>query len=992
MTTPLPFCRSGSLVLSLVLCFTIGTSARAQTPISAGQTITGRLEAGDAKLEDDTYFDFFAYQGQPGDRLVITMRSADFDTFLSGGPLNGSDLDVQDYDDDSAGGTDSRMEVIVGPSGRYGIRANSIFEDETGAYTLTVERVGGQAQGAPSGTGTIRAGQTISGRLEASDPRLSDGSYYDLYRYEGRAGDRIVITMRSDAFDTHLSWGRLAGSTFTADESDDDGAGGTDSRLTVTVGSGGSYGIRANSFDGDETGAYTLTVELVGGASAPAPGSAGAMEIAAGQTIHGRLDGSDPRLSDDSHYDLYVYRGSPGEEISITMRSSDFDTYLSGGSIRGGDFQAQDSDDDGAGGTDSRLIATLGTDGTYAIRANSYGGGETGSYTLEVTSSAANSSNSRTLRPGETRVARLESTDPRLSDNSHYDLYEYQGRAGETVVITLASQDFDAYLRWGRIRNGQFEFLRSDDDGGGGTNARLELVLAEDGLYGIQANSYSGDETGRYTLSLTSVGASTVAGATIGLGQTVNSRLDESDPVMSDNSYYELYTYRGRPGEQVVVTMRSPDFDTYLTTGRMVGDRFSSEQSDDDGAGGTDSRIEATVGPDGLLVIRANSLSARQTGRFTLEVASASAGGAPVATTAGFPSIAAGSRVSGVLRTADPMLADSSYYNQYVYSGTAGERIRIRLTSNEFDAYLRWGTLNGGEFRVTAYDDDSGGGTDAQLEVTLGSSGIYAIQANSYAPGETGSYTLAIEPLSAAAPSTPAPVTTTAGGGKWMYQYVDIPDPTYRSLGQQLKQVRALEEISDNLNSRFILPTNIDLRLDECQMVNAYYSPRDRDIVFCYELLEELAMIFGGSDGWTAEEQEAVQGAFRFIMMHEVGHALVHNLDLPITGREEDAADQLAVVTLVENSGDKGAEAALNGVLAIQPATNSFDDSEFADEHSLGPVRLYNVLCWIYGSNPSKYSGIVASGSLPQERAVRCPGEYERMSKAWQRILAPYTM
>ena len=93
-----------------------------------------------------------------------------------------------------------------------------------------------------------------------------------------------------------------------------------------------------------------------------------------------------------------------------------------------------------------------------------------------------------------------------------------------------------------------------------------------------------------------------------------------------------------------------------------------------------------------------------------------------------------------------------------------------------------------------------------------------------------------------------------------------------------------------------------------------------------------------------------MDGAATFILMHEVGHALVDVLDLPITGREEDAVDQLAAMMLI-NTGDKGATAALNGVRAIQPGQNAiYDNSDFADEHSLGPQRLFNIACWIYGS------------------------------------------
>jgi len=65
--------------------------------------------------------------------------------------------------------------------------------------------------------------------------------------------------------------------------------------------------------------------------------------------VDGRLDTGDAQLTDDSYFDLYVYRGQPGEAIVVTLRSSDFDAYLQGGSASGADVTMEDSDDDGAG-------------------------------------------------------------------------------------------------------------------------------------------------------------------------------------------------------------------------------------------------------------------------------------------------------------------------------------------------------------------------------------------------------------------------------------------------------------------------------------------------------------------------------------------------------------------------------------------------------------------------------------------------------------------
>jgi hypothetical protein len=603
---------------------------------------------------------------------------------------------------------------------------------------------------------------------------------------------------------------------------------------------------------------------------------------------------------------------------------------------------------------------------------------------------AASGAGANVVRAGQVVSGRLDASDPTLQDDSYYDAYYYEGAPGERLLVTLNSSDFDTFLRWGQGEGSGFEATLEDDDGAGNTNSQLEVALTQSGRFVIQANSYTGGQTGSYTLSVESLGGETRGLPTIGLGQTVNAQLDDSDAVRSDDTLYEVYVYQGRAGEQILVTMRSDDFDTYLQAGRLVGDRFEADASDDDSGGGTDSQVLATVTGTGSLAILANALASGESGRFSLTVeslsgAGGSTSGGPLATP-GQLTAGAGSTVTGTLASGDDILADSSYYDQYVYTGSPGDRLRITLSSSDFDAYLGWGRVNGSSFTGEVYDDDSAGGSDAQLEVTVDGTGSFAMLANSYTSGQTGAYTLSVERLDAGAlPS--APVAGEAG--KWLYSYIEPFTPVHRSLSQRVKQYGALEEIASTLQQRYSLPRPVEIRFDTCEMVNAYYSPRDTNITFCYELLEFLADVFVPDGQWTEEQRSNVFGAVQFIMMHEVGHALVDVLDLPITGREEDVADQLAVYVLVRG-GDKGAQAAVAGVSALQPSSTSFDATQLADEHSLGPVRLYNVMCWIYGSDPAKYRQIVAGGSLPEDRAVRCAGEWDRMAKAWQRLLASY--
>jgi hypothetical protein len=252
------------------------------------------------------------------------------------------------------------------------------------APTLLAIAAASTLSAAPTMTPTLRAGESVTARLDASLPMLDDGSYYAQYLVRGRPGERVVITMRSTSFDAFLIGGPMIAGDFEPEDMDDDGAGGTDAVLYAVLGNDGTYGVWANSYDAGETGTYTINVTLDTGDDGADRVTGRVGSIGSGSSVTGVLRADDPRLEDDSHYHLWVFEGHPGEEIVITMRSTEVDTYLSWGTIRGGRFMAERNDDDSAGGTDSQLRVRVGASGTFAIRANTYEAGETGRYTLTV--------------------------------------------------------------------------------------------------------------------------------------------------------------------------------------------------------------------------------------------------------------------------------------------------------------------------------------------------------------------------------------------------------------------------------------------------------------------------------------------------------------------------------------------------------------------------------------------------------------------------------
>lgn len=93
---------------------------------------------------------------------------------------------------------------------------------------------------------------------------------------------------------------------------------------------------------------------------------------------------------------------------------------------------------------------------------------------------------------------RLDSTDDYLiEDNSYIDTYTFTGQAGQRVVITMSSQELDAYLI---LLDANGNSVAQDDDSAGNLDARIEAVLPTNGTYTIYANSYGSEGVGAYTI------------------------------------------------------------------------------------------------------------------------------------------------------------------------------------------------------------------------------------------------------------------------------------------------------------------------------------------------------------------------------------------------------------------------------------------------------------------------------------------------------------
>ncbi len=228
--------------------------------------------------------------------------------------------------------------------------------------------------------------------------------------------------------------------------------------------------------------------------------------------------------------------------------------------------------------------------------------------------------------------------------------------------------------------------------------------------------------------------------------------------------------------------------------------------------------------------------------------------------------------------------------------------------------------------------------------------------------------------------------------GDFTVEHIAVQNPGYKEFDRQIKEDKTLEKAAVQLNKSLILPNDIVLRTKDCGEINAFFDSNDQSVTVCYELMEHFYKLFRSSGDNDEKAYDAMFDAVRFAFLHEIGHALIYNYKLPVTGNEEDAADRCSSFINLTELGDVGVRSVLAASDAFKLESKGSVPSErnMADEHLLQEQRSYNSLCMTYGSNPPKYSYIVDDGYLPKSRADRCPGEYEKTAQSWGNLLAPW--
>lgn len=128
-----------------------------------------------------------------------------------------------------------------------------------------------------------------------------------------------------------------------------------------------------------------------------------------------------------------------------------------------------------------------------------------------------------------------------------------------------------------------------------------------------------------------------------------------------------------------------------------------------------------------------------------------------------------------------------------------------------------------------------------------------------------------------------------------------------------------------------------------------------------------------------------------FTLYHEVAHLLIDRLHLPVLGREEDAADNIATWMLLQkgtpDANEALKDAARGWMLTGDSYDNVFTDDDFASGYSPDRQRSLQIVCMMVGADGAAFRQVAERYAIHPERQDTCFFDYDMLDRSLRSIL-----
>ncbi|MEM9922233.1 MAG: C2 family cysteine protease [Cyanobacteria bacterium P01_D01_bin.50] len=321
-----------------------------------------------------------------------------------------------------------------------------------------------------------------------------------------------------------------------------------------------------------------------------------------------------------------------------------------------------------------------------------------------------------------------------ISYGNFYELFGIEIGNQVTLKMTATSPNFDTYLQVIDGYTGDL-IAENNDISNDNKNSSLSFKVEEGIEYEVIATSLDAKNLGNYNLTAE---VSATAGETVKIGDSDTATLNDDlfNPARKDT--YRLdrkLDLTGVADEQVVsLKMDSAAFDPYL---QLIDGKTGEVLAQNDNAASlkTDAEILFSRQSGVDYILRFTSSTPEATGSFNYNVSLVNQESPTL------PSIAPDQTISGIVNSDD----DIDTYNLDTTGIEVGTKVRINLTSSEFDTRVRVKDTSG--TILFENDDISADNYNSQLEFTIEDGANYKIEVDSAAISQFGEYDLAIATL-----------------------------------------------------------------------------------------------------------------------------------------------------------------------------------------------------------------------------------------------------
>jgi hypothetical protein len=151
---------------------------------------------------------------------------------------------------------------------------------------------------------------------------------------------------------------------------------------------------------------------------------------------------------------------------------------------------------------------------------------------------------------------------------------------------------------------------------------------------------------------------------------------------------------------------------------------------------------------------------------------------------------------------------------------------------------------------------------------------------------------------------------------------------------------------------------------------------------------------------WPDGEMAFVVGNIEYLLVHEIAHLLIAEKNIPIIGPVENAADYIATLALIreepldpaQRDRAEGFLRAAAGAFSASWQTGRALDAEvpYWGAHALSIQRYYQIVCLLYGSDPTAFADVLEDARLAEAKGEGCIVEYARADRAVDWLLLNY--